>query len=1481
VAIADLFVNVSSDVSGAISGLTDVDNKVKSTSSAMDDAVPAAIALGAAATAVGAGFTTSILAAADFEQQINGIKAVMSPVEVQTYGQAIEDLAIKLGKDTVFSASQAANAIEQMIKAGVPLPAILDGAAKSSLDLAAATGVDVTTAANLAATAMNTYHESAAALPAIMDSISNISNATAIDVGGLRLALQAVGPVAAGVGLSFNDTAEALGIFANNGLIGSDAGTSLKTMLLNLQPTTDKQTEAFKALGLITADGSNLFFDATGKAKSMSDIFEILKVATSGLSEEQKINALQTAFGTDAVRAATIAAYEGSAGWDAVSSSMDKMGGTAVAAQQRMQGLNGAMQLLSGTFNAIQITVGSYFLPFLTDLVLKANDVLTAFLDLDPALQATITAIVGVTGAVAGLLSAWVLLGPHILTVVESFGSLVIAIAPLLPILAGLGAAAAVLYQAWQTNFGGIQELTSQVFGALQTFFSSFQGVIDPLNSAISALMQGDFAGFLASIQVAMQNFSTAFGPALADLLPVVMNALTQLGSAVAEWVSTTGLPQLGAWAQAFLEWVTPIIPVLLTRLGELATAVFQWVANVGVPSLLAWAQAFLDWVGPVIPPLIDELGKILTAIVGWLSTALPVITQNLLQWASAFLSWIIPLIPPLLDALGQLLVNVLTWIASVAPTILQALTQWATTFLAWVTPLIPPLLQALGEIVLTIVTWVLSVAPTILNALLQWATAFLSWVTPLIPPILLQLAQLAVAIVEWIVGTALPLIIQALLQFATAFLNWVAPIIPVLIQEIAQLFFTIAGWIISTGLPIVLSAIMQVAQTFLGWAIPLIPSLLQELGVFLVAIVNWIVGTALPALVNAVIPWATAFIGWVAPQIGPLLLELAQLLASVAGWIVGTALPILAQQVFQWGPVFVNWVAAVIPPLILELGNLLAAIASWIITVAAPILLQQVSVWGTTFIEWVGNTIPALILELGNLLLAVGAWIIQYGVPTLVNLTLQWVAPFLDWIVNGVIPQIGPLLAGLLAFIGEALKALPSIIISVLGDPWAPFVNSTFELYSRIASGIGNLAAAIAPLLGPVITGIRDAITAIEGVILSLTDAWNNGANGLAGTAGQLLQALQPALTNIGNLLATLRDLAGPAFAALSANLGPFISALANELGPILIRIVQILGDVANAIGPVVGALASFLASLDYTGVAQFFTGIETAILEFFEAVGKLLNGDFQGAFDSFVNAWKTLLGTLFDANVNILGSILTFIGQFLQAIPGVVAANAPGIWQALLDEVGRLPGLLGPIFDNFFQWFGTLLQGLPQFIVDAAGDIWGLLGQLFGTLVPVLAPLWDAFAVWFGAVLGGLPQFVADTIGFVFGALGQAFTDLPGFLGPLWDAFAGWFGSLLQGLPQFVADNIGNVFGALGNAFAAIGGALSTGGTTTVGTGGGGTTGGTTTGGGAPLVYVNTLIVGSQDEANAFLDLVAQAVLASANRVQVPTTGGNPVLG
>jgi phage-related minor tail protein len=210
-------------------------------------------------------------------------------------------------------------------------------------------------------------------------------------------------------------------------------------------------------------------------------------------------------------------------------------------------------------------------------------------------------------------------------------------------------------------------------------------------------------------------------------------------------------------------------------------------------------------------------------------------------------------------------------------------------------------------------------------------------------------------------------------------------------------------------------------------------------------------------------------------------------------------------------------------------------------------------------------------------------------------------------------------------------------------------------------------------------------------------------------------------------------------------------------------------------------------------------------------------------------------------------------------------------------------------------------VLGGIPQFVADNMGFVFSPLATAFDDLVGLLSPYWDAFAGWFGAVLQGIPQFVADNMGDVFNAITTAFNDLVPVLAPLWDAFAGWFQSVLAGLPQFVIDNAGDIFGGIVQAatdlvgriataidpirtlisdtFGALGSWVSSGstpGATTQPDTGGGTVGSL-----SPLITIGTLIVSSEQDAVAFLQLVAETVLASSRRVQVPAAGGNPALG
>ena len=187
---------------------------------------------------------STVSKAAEFEAKMSNIKAVTG--ESAETMKKFNDAAIKAGADTAFSAAEAADAIGELAKAGVSTKDILNGGLTASLNLATAGELDLKEAAEITSTALNAFKRDGMTATQAANQLAGAANASATDVHELKYGLSMVAPVASGLGLSFRDTTNALAVFAQNGLKGSDAGTSLKTMLMNLQPQTDKQANLMR-----------------------------------------------------------------------------------------------------------------------------------------------------------------------------------------------------------------------------------------------------------------------------------------------------------------------------------------------------------------------------------------------------------------------------------------------------------------------------------------------------------------------------------------------------------------------------------------------------------------------------------------------------------------------------------------------------------------------------------------------------------------------------------------------------------------------------------------------------------------------------------------------------------------------------------------------------------------------------------------------------------------------------------------------------------------------------------------------------------------------------------------------------------------------------------------------------------------------------------------------------------------------------------
>src|SRR5215218_3667818 len=319
----------------------------------------AAIGTGLAVAGLGKFAIDSVKLATTFDKTMRQVAAV-TKVQVSRIGE-LRKIALDMGAKTSFSARQAGEAMLELGKGGLTFAEQKAGGLSATLTLAAAGSLELGQAAGFVVQGLKTFGLRASQGATVAAALAGAANASTASVEDMGLSLSQAGAMARNAGLSIQETTGVLAAFANNGIAGSDAGTSLKTMLTRLIPTTEKAKNKMADLGL-------KFTDARGAMLPITNIAQRLKDRLSGLSDAQRSSALATIFGSDATRAATILMREGSAGLAKYIKATSDRGAAEKLAKTNTEGAAGAFERLQGAIETIQIQIGDAFLPKLADL---------------------------------------------------------------------------------------------------------------------------------------------------------------------------------------------------------------------------------------------------------------------------------------------------------------------------------------------------------------------------------------------------------------------------------------------------------------------------------------------------------------------------------------------------------------------------------------------------------------------------------------------------------------------------------------------------------------------------------------------------------------------------------------------------------------------------------------------------------------------------------------------------------------------------------------------------------------------------------------------------------------------------------------------------------------------------------------------------------------------------------------------------------
>lgn len=554
--------------------------------------------VGAGALAAG---VASVKMAGDYEQGLNIFKSVSGATAQQMAMVAAK--ARELGQDASLpgvSARDAANAMTELSKAGLSVNDTL-AASKGVMSLAKAGQIDVADAATIAAQALNAFKLKGSDAGKVADVLANGANASATDIRGLSLGLQQSAAVASQFGVSLEDTVTTLGLFANRGMQGSDAGTSLKTMLISLANPSKKAANLMHELGINA-------YDASGKFVGMRQLAQNLQNGLKGLSEEQKQQALATIFGTDAFRAAAFLADSAGKSYDDMSKAVGRSGAAMDLAKAQNSGFNGALDNLKSTIETVATDFGQKLLPELTKVIKQLADsgaieafgnILTALI---PVLKMVAAGFIGLKAA--GIINWFIQLGKNVkeagsvITALSTalrtnpLGLIITVIAALIPLLIDLEQHFHIFSNAvewiknawngmveWFTGiFNGIGQALSNVWQAITTAFNNVTAFLQNWGPTILAIMFWPFS-LLIGLVITFKDQIMAVLNALWSGISAGFQAVTGFIQAVFQTASAV---VMAVWSPiaGFFGGVWVQIRGIFSGVGNFFGAVFGWAAN-------------------------------------------------------------------------------------------------------------------------------------------------------------------------------------------------------------------------------------------------------------------------------------------------------------------------------------------------------------------------------------------------------------------------------------------------------------------------------------------------------------------------------------------------------------------------------------------------------------------------------------------------------------------------------------------------------------------------------------------------------------------------------------------------------------------------------------------------------------------------------------------------------------------------------------
>lgn len=754
---------------------------------------------------VGVG-AAAVKTATDFEAGMSEVKAISGATGSEF--DALRDKAIEMGAKTKFSASDSADAFKYMAMAGWDASQMMDGIA-GIMDLAAASGEDLATTSDIVTDALTAFGLQASDSAHFADVLAQASSKSNTNVGLMGETFKYVAPVAGALGYSIEDTAVAIGLMANSGIKGSQAGTALRSTITRLAKPVGEAKDAVEELKISITN-------TDGTMKPLSQTMVELREKFAGLTEEQK-----------AQYAAMLAGQEGMSGLLAIVNASDEdfqkltdeinnaNGAAEDMASVMMDNTAGAVEQLKGALESAGILIGEKLTPYIrqlaewiTGLVEKFNslseeeqDQIVKFGLILATIGPVLLILAKVISVVTTVMKAFKLLGTTMTTIKESvdlvkagyaglatqmggipklvagistgFGGMLAPIAAVIAVVAVLVGAFVTL---WKTN----EEFRDNMVGIWNSIKESINNFFDGVVERINAL-GFDFENITEVIKTVWFALCDVLAPVFEGAFNTIAIVLDGVFNQILSVMDIFIGLFTGNWEQLG-EGVKGVVSGIVETFANLGSNILGVIGDIGAEILnkLGFEKAaegfqnFFDTLSDLFGQIPELLSSAIDTIALFFTETIPNAFNSAIEAVQGFVDNIIEFFTVTVPEAFSTFVN------ETIPNAINSIVQWFEQLPYMIGYAIGELIGYFYLFASNLWTWITTELPLIIEGIIQW------------------FAQLPSRIWEWLTGVVTNVINWGVEMYNNAVLA-ASNFVNGAIAWISQLPSRILAWLTST----------------------------------------------------------------------------------------------------------------------------------------------------------------------------------------------------------------------------------------------------------------------------------------------------------------------------------------------------------------------------------------------------------------------------------------------------------------------------------------------------------------------------------------------------------------------------------------------------------------------------------------------------------------------------------------------------------